>query len=190
MWLLVGLGNPGPRYRANRHNIGFLVIDEIASRCRAEAWRSRLGGDTVSSELAGERVILLKPMEFMNVSGHAVQRTAAFHQIDAPHILVVHDEIDLPLGRLKLKVAGGHGGHNGLRSMIAQLATPDFARIRCGVGRPAGPAEAADHVLADFRKDEQTEAEILIKEAADAVTEMVKVGPQQAMNRWNVRERQ
>jgi PTH1 family peptidyl-tRNA hydrolase len=126
----------------------------------------------------------------MNLSGHAVQRTAAFHKVDPKHVIVVHDEIDLPLGRLRLKVGGGHGGHNGLRSIVQELGSADFARVRCGVGRPGQGGggrggEVADFVLSDFGKSEKTEAEILIKEAADAVEEMMKKGPQLAMNKFN-----
>jgi PTH1 family peptidyl-tRNA hydrolase len=169
VWLVVGLGNPGPKYASNRHNIGFMVIDEIASRSRADAWRSKFGGDTTNADLHGEKVTLLKPMEYMNVSGHAVQRTAAFLKVEPKQIIVVHDEIDLELGQLRLKVGGGHGGHNGLRSIVQELGTSDFLRVRCGVGRPKGPMDVADFVLQDFAKADRVEAEIMTKEAADAV---------------------
>jgi PTH1 family peptidyl-tRNA hydrolase len=188
MWLLVGLGNPGPKYANNRHNIGFMVIDEIAARARADAWKSKFGAELATADVASTKALLVKPQQYMNVSGMAVQQAAAFYQVNVKEMVVVHDEIDIPFGRLKLKVGGGHGGHNGLRSIIQQLGAQDFARVRCGVGRPGTKANVADYVLGDFQKSEKTEAEILIKEAADAVEEIIKKGPLLAMNRFNVRE--
>jgi len=188
MWLLVGLGNPGPKYAQNRHNIGFMVIEEIASRSRSDAWRGKFGGELSSGDVAGAKAVLLKPQEYMNVSGHAVQRTAAFYQVEPKHIIVAHDEIDLPLGTKRVKVGGGHGGHNGLRSIIQELGTQEFVRVRVGVGRP-GPAgksgNVAGFVLDDFAKSERTEVEIVIKEAADAIEEVIKKGPLLAMNKFN-----
>jgi peptidyl-tRNA hydrolase, PTH1 family len=189
VWLVVGLGNPGPKYAANRHNIGFMVVDEIARRARADVFKSKFGGDVATCEIAGQRSGLLKPMEYMNESGRAVQRTAAFYQIESKEIVVVHDEIDLELGRLQVKIGGGHAGHNGIRSMIENLGTPDFVRLRCGVGRPAGQkGKVVGHVLGDFGKSEQEEAKILIQEAADAVEEILRKGPQLAMNRVNAKK--
>lgn len=189
MWLLVGLGNPGPKYANNRHNIGFMVIDEIATRSRPAgggAWKSKFGAEITEAEVAGEKSLLMKPQQYMNVSGIAVQQGTAFYQVDVKQIVVVHDEIDIDFGRLKLKVGGGHGGHNGLRSIIQQLGAQEFTRVRCGVGRPGAKANVADYVLGDFQKAEKTEAEILVKEAADAVEEIVKKGPLLAMNKYNV----
>lgn len=158
MWLVAGLGNPGSKYERNRHNIGFMVVDELARKHGLPAWSQKLGGETTSGiitiERGRERAVLLKPMEFMNLSGFAVQRTAAFHKIDVDHILVVHDEIDLELGVVRLKSGGGHGGHNGLRSLQAQLGAPGFQRLRMGVGRDPnarpGAKDAAGWVLSDF----------------------------------------
>lgn len=186
MWLVVGLGNPGPKYAGNRHNIGFMVVDEIATQARLDGFRDKFGGALTAGELAGQRVALLKPMEYMNVSGAAVQRAAAFYQVEPKQVIVVHDEIDLALGTLRVKVAGGHGGHNGLRSIIQELGSPDFVRVRCGVGRPAHEkSEVSNFVLGDFAKADKTLAEILIKEAADAVAAVVGKGPVFAMNRVN-----
>lgn len=187
MWLVVGLGNPGPKYAQNRHNIGFMVVDEIARRVSAQDWKSKFGGELAAAQIAGEKAILLKPMEYMNLSGRAVARTAAFYRIELGRIIVIHDEIDLPLGRLRIKVGGGHAGHNGLRSVIQELGSPDFVRVRCGVGRPTGRREVADFVLEDFAKSELKEAEMMTKEAADAVEEIVRKGPLLAMNKFNVR---
>jgi PTH1 family peptidyl-tRNA hydrolase len=189
VWLLVGLGNPGPKYAQNRHNIGFMVVDELAQRVRAEGWKAKNGGELAAADVAGQKAILLKPLEFMNLSGRAVQRTAAFYQIEPKQVVVVHDEIDLELGRLQVKVGGGHGGHNGLRSIVQELGSSDFVRVRCGVGRPRGASEVADFVLGDFAKAERTEAEILSKEAADALEEILKKGPVLAQNRFNQKQK-
>jgi PTH1 family peptidyl-tRNA hydrolase len=191
VWLLVGLGNPGPKYAQNRHNIGFMVIDELASRWRADAWRSKFGAELAQADVKRQKAIFAKPQKYMNVSGEPVQQIMAFYQVEPKDLVVVHDEIDIELGRLKLKVGGGHGGHNGIRSIMQQLGgAQDFARVRCGVGRPQGRGpDVADHVLSDFSKAERTEAEILIKEAADAVELIVEKGPLLAMNRFNVREK-
>jgi PTH1 family peptidyl-tRNA hydrolase len=185
MWLIAGLGNPGPKYAQNRHNIGFMVVDELARRTGAEGFRSKFGGEVATCQVAGQKAALLKPMEYMNESGRAVQRTSAFYQVEPSALVVVHDEIDLPLGRLQLKQGGGHAGHNGIRSIIQHLGVPDFVRVRCGVGRPQGSRAAAGHVLGDFGKSELVEAEILVKEAADAVDELIRKGPLLAMNRFN-----
>ncbi len=193
MWLLVGLGNPGPKYAQNRHNIGFMVIDEIANRSRSDGFRAKFGGELTSGDVAGEKAVLLKPQEYMNVSGQAVQRTAAFYQVEPKQLIVVHDEIDLGLGTLRLKVGGGHGGHNGMRSIIQELGTQEFLRVRVGVGRP-GPSgkgsNVAGFVLDDFAKAERTEVEIVIKEAADAVESLIKNGPIVAMNKFNGTKKQ
>jgi PTH1 family peptidyl-tRNA hydrolase len=189
VWLIAGLGNPGPKYAANRHNIGFMVVDELARRARAEAWKSKFGGDVSLCELAGQRTVLLKPMEYMNVSGRAVQRVAAFYQVEPRAIVAVHDEIDLELGRLQVKIGGGHAGHNGVRSIAQDLGTSDFIRLRVGVGRPASArGHVVGHVLGDFGKSEQEEAKILVQEAADAVEVVMRVGPQLAMNKVNIRK--
>jgi peptidyl-tRNA hydrolase, PTH1 family len=185
VWLVVGLGNPGPKYARNRHNIGFMVVDELASRWRVDAFRAKFGGETATGEGAGDKVVLCKPQEYMNVSGRALQRTAAFYQVDPQHWIVVHDEIDLPLGALRVKVGGGHAGHNGLRSIVQETGTQDFIRVRCGVGRPSGPMNVADYVLGDFRGADETEAQILTKEAADAIELVLQKGPTAAMNKVN-----
>ena len=147
-WLIAGLGNPGAKYERNRHNIGFRVVDELATRAGMPAWRdTKLGGVVTTGMVAGTKVALVKPMEFMNLSGFAVQRSASFHDADAAHLIVVHDEIDLDFGIVRLKNGGGHGGHNGLRSIMEQLGGGDFARLRMGVGRdpnkPPGSKDAA-----------------------------------------------
>src|SRR5262245_47463274 len=136
MWLIVGLGNPGDEYRETRHNIGFMVVDEFVRRIGGVSWRSKFGGRVAQ---VGEMVIL-KPQEFMNLSGKATQRTAQFYKVEAAQTLVIHDEIDLPFGMLRVKAGGGHGGHNGLRSMTQHLGE-GYVRVRCGVGKPEGGKE-------------------------------------------------
>jgi PTH1 family peptidyl-tRNA hydrolase len=157
-WLVVGLGNPGPKYERNRHNIGFRVVDELASRHGFPSWKAAHGGELasgmVTTERGRERAVLLKPLELMNLSGFAVQRTMAFHRIELDKVLVIHDELDLDFGVVRLKNGGGHGGHNGLRSIMEQCGGGAFARLRMGIGRdpnkPPGSKDAASWVLSDF----------------------------------------
>jgi peptidyl-tRNA hydrolase, PTH1 family len=194
-WLVVGLGNPGPKYERNRHNIGFRVVDELARKHGLPAWTRKLGGDAtsglVTTERGRERVQLLRPMEFMNLSGFAVQRTAAFHKVEPPEILVVHDEIDLPFGTVRLKNGGGHGGHNGLRSMIEQLGSPDFARLRMGVGRDPnarqGAKDAAGWVLSDFPSAHQAVVDAMLSAGCEDIECVLAKGLIQAMNQHNNR---
>jgi len=188
MWLLVGLGNPGPEYEAHRHNVGFRVIDELLARAKAPAPRSKFGADCSEATLAGNRAIFCKPMEFMNVSGQAVARVGRFFKVPLAQTVVVHDDMDLPLGRLKLGTGGGAGGHNGLKSLIASLGSPDFARVRVGVGRPPAGRDPADWVLSGFSKAEQKELPFVVGEAADAVEAVVAQGIATAMNKFNQRK--
>jgi PTH1 family peptidyl-tRNA hydrolase len=181
MWLVVGLGNPGSDYESTRHNIGFMVIDELARRWKLPGWRAKFGGEIAQQD----QVIVLKPQEFMNVSGQSVQRTLAFYKLEPQQTIVVHDEIDLPFGRLKVKVGGGHGGHNGLRSII-QMVGDGFVRVRCGVGKPNGGKErVTGHVLGGFSKAESQELPFLVGGAADAVELVLAKGPIAAMNKTN-----
>ena len=189
MWLVVGLGNPGSRYARNRHNAGFMVVDELRRRAGSPAPRLKLGAELSEATLAGEPVLLCKPMEFMNCSGLAVQRAAAFWKIPPEQAVVAHDELDVPFGRLKLSVGGGSGGHNGLQSIIQEWGSPDFARVRLGIGRPPAQWDAADYVLADFAEDERRLLPELIGEAADASETIVKSGLQVAMNIFNKRKK-
>jgi PTH1 family peptidyl-tRNA hydrolase len=189
MWLLVGLGNPGSRYAGNRHNAGFMVLDEICRRAGAPAPRLKLGAELSEATLAGEHVMFCKPQEFMNCSGLAVQRAAAFWKIPPAQAVVVHDEMDVPFGRLKLGFGGGTGGHNGLQSIIQEWGSPEFARVRVGIGRPPAQWNTADYVLADFATDERRVLPDVIGEAADATETIVKRGLQAAMNRFNKRKK-
>jgi peptidyl-tRNA hydrolase, PTH1 family len=187
MFLVVGLGNPGRQYQGNRHNVGFRVVEQLAARAGMSSPREKYGAELYEIALGGERVILCKPMEFMNVSGQAVRQVAGFHKIPAAHTIVVHDELDVPFGRLKLAAGGGAGGHNGIRSIISDLGTPDFARVRVGIDRPPPNWQGADYVLANFTGAEQKQLPEVIDLAAEAVEEIVKRGLPAAMNKFNQR---
>lgn len=185
--LIAGLGNPGPEYASHRHNIGFIVADRLADRWHLGTLRSKFGALVGAGEFAGERVLVVKPQEYMNLSGQPVQRVADFYQVPPAQVVVVHDEIDLEFGRLKVKVGGGHGGHNGLRS-LTQLIGPAFIRVRCGVGHPGSKERVVGHVLGPFSKAELTELPLLIERAADAVETLLKDGVQAAMNAFNQKD--
>jgi len=192
MWLLVGLGNPGAGYARNRHNVGFRVLDHLAERGKAPVvWKEKLGAALAEVALPGagqDKVLLCKPQEFMNVSGQAVSRVASFWKVPPQQIAVVYDELDLPFGRLRVAQGGGHGGHNGVRSLLAELPAPSFARVRFGIGRPPDGRDAASWVLANFAKDEEPALTDLIVKAADALVAIVTQGPTVAMNRFNAKE--
>jgi PTH1 family peptidyl-tRNA hydrolase len=189
MWLVVGLGNPGRQYAGNRHNAGFMVVDELMQRAGAPTPRSRMGAELAEASLGGAKVIFCKPMEFMNTSGFPVSRAAAFWKIPPAQTVVVHDDMDLEFGRLKLVEGGGSGGHNGLRSIAAEWGTEAFCRVRFGIGRPPAGWDGADYVLADFSTEERQTLPNLIKEAADAIQAIVKDGLVVAMNRFNRRKK-
>jgi PTH1 family peptidyl-tRNA hydrolase len=186
VWLLVGLGNPGREYEETRHNLGFRVLDAIAARAGgASAPRVKLGAEVSEARIGAERVLLCKPMEYMNVSGQAVSRVAKFWKVEPGQTVVVHDELDLPFGRMKLGLGGGHGGHNGIRSLLAEGGSPDFLRVRLGVGRPAPGRDAADYVLSPFSGAERRELPDFYARAAAAVECIVTDGMATAMNRFN-----
>ena len=187
MWLVVGLGNPGAKYEHTRHNVGFRVVDELAASHGLPACKpSKFGGDLSLGQLYGTKVCLLKPMEFMNLSGFAVQRVAKFHGVAPDHIVIIHDELDLEPGTIRVKLGGGHGGHNGLRSLLEQLGTADFARIRVGIGRPPiKGAEVASWVLGGFAPELAQVVAHSVKDAAAAAAMTVKSGPAAAMNQFN-----
>ena len=186
-WLVVGLGNPGPGYSRNRHNIGQMVLDDLASRVggnfkshksRAQILEGRLG-------MGGPRVILAKPQTYMNLSGGPVSALAKFFDIPADHVVAVHDEIDIPFNTIKLKFGGGEGGHNGLRDMSRALGTKDYFRVRVGVGRPPGRMDTADYVLKDFPSAEAKELPFLIGDAADAVELLLTEGLTAAQQKFH-----
>lgn len=177
-WLVVGLGNPGPRYEATRHNVGQLVIDELAAR-RGETLKAHKAGARVAETWlrpGGAKLILAKPNTFMNVSGGPVAGLARFYGIPLDRVVVVHDELDIPFDTIKLKVGGGHGGHNGVRDVAKALDSPEFARVRVGIGRPLGRQDAADWVLDPFGATERKNLPILVGDAADAVEVLIADG--------------
>jgi PTH1 family peptidyl-tRNA hydrolase len=193
VWLVVGLGNPGPKYERNRHNIGFRVVDELASRHNFPAWKGGKGGETttgmVTTERGREKAVLLRPMELMNLSGFATQRTMAFHHLELDHVLVVHDELDLDFGIVRLKMGGGHGGHNGLRSIMEQCGGGGFARLRMGIGRdpnkPPGSKDAAAWVLSDFPS--AVDLRPVISAGCECIETTLALGILPAMNKHNAR---
>ena len=188
--LIVGLGNPGEKYMKTRHNAGFWLLDALAAREGATfRVESKLAGELCDVSVSGQRVRLLKPTTFMNASGRAVAATANFYRIPSASILVVHDEIDLPAGTLRLKNGGGHGGHNGLRDIISQLGGNDFARLRLGVGHPGKREEVIGHVLKRAGKDEQTGIDTAIAFALDEMDKIVVGDMPAAMNILNRRDR-
>lgn len=196
MWLLAGLGNPGRKYERNRHNVGFMVMDELERRHNLGPFRDRWSGHVASGLIGLDKVLLLKPMEYMNHSGFALQRAADFHDVAIEKIVVVHDELDLDVGRVKLKSGGGHGGHNGLRSIIAQLGGNGFQRVRLGIGKPgrpdgegdAGDRNTAGYVLSDIPSGQRDAIDRAVTTAADAVESIVGRGIIASMNEFNVRE--
>ncbi|MFJ6653024.1 aminoacyl-tRNA hydrolase [Microbacterium sp. NPDC091313] len=186
-WLVVGLGNPGPRYEATRHNVGQMVVDELAAR-RGERFASHKANARVAETWlrpGGAKLVLAKPQSFMNVSGGPVSALAKYFGVEAGRVIVVHDELDIPFDTLKIKTGGGHGGHNGVRDVAKALGTPDFPRVRVGIGRPPGRQDPADWVLDPFGATERTTLPILIGDAADAVELLVDEGLLAAQQRFH-----
>ncbi|WP_292835432.1 aminoacyl-tRNA hydrolase [Microbacterium sp.] len=186
-WLVVGLGNPGPRYASTRHNVGQMVIDELAAR-RSEVLRAHRAQARVAETWlrpGGVKVVLAKPNSFMNLSGGPVSSLAQFYAIPAERVIVVHDELDIPFDSIKLKVGGGHGGHNGVRDVAKALGTPEFTRVRVGVGRPPGRQDPADWVLEPFGAVERKELPLVLADAADAVELLVGEGLLAAQQRFH-----
>jgi PTH1 family peptidyl-tRNA hydrolase len=182
-WLVVGLGNPGPRYAGNRHNVGAMVVDELAARAgvrltshkaRASAATVRIG--TLPGGAPGPRAVIAVPSSYMNESGGPVKALMSFFSVQPDHLVVVHDELDIPAGVIRLKQGGGEGGHNGVRSVSSSLGTKDFLRVRVGIGRPPGRMDPADFVLRDFSATERKELPFLLGDAADAVEMLLAHG--------------
>jgi len=184
-WLVVGLGNPGPSYAGNRHNAGSLVVNLLAERMgrRFKAHKGR--ADLVEGRLGPSRVLLVKPKCYMNTSGGPVASVSAFFKVPVSRLVVVHDELDLPYGALRLKVGGGDNGHNGLRSLRSALGSGEYARVRFGIGRPPGRQDPADYVLRDFTTAERKELPFHVDRAADAVEALLANGLVEAQNSYN-----
>ncbi|GAA1917076.1 aminoacyl-tRNA hydrolase [Nocardioides lentus] len=191
VWLVVGLGNPGPTYAGHRHNVGYLVVDELVSRVggtlrahrsgRAQVLEGRVGPPGGSAP----RVVLARPRSYMNELGGPVKALAGFYRVEPAHVVAVHDELDLPFGGLRVKLGGGDNGHNGLRSMRSSLGTGDFHRVRVGIGRPPGRQDVADFVLSDYSRTERKELDLQVVEAADAVESLLVDGLERTQQQFN-----
>ena len=194
-WLVFGLGNPGPKYEATRHNIGQMVIAELASRIGTTLTRTKLRSNVGTGRLPtgsvpgvpGPRVVLGTSTGYMNESGGPVRALADFYGIGPERIIAVHDDVDLPFDAIKAKRGGGEGGHNGLRSMTSVLGTKDYLRVRAGVGRPPGRQDTADFVLRPFSKDERTTLPIFVSDLADAVEHLINVGLESVQQKFHSR---
>jgi peptidyl-tRNA hydrolase, PTH1 family len=184
-WLVVGLGNPGPAYAGNRHNAGFMVVDELAARMGVRLKRDRSRAFAAAGRLGGQPVSLAEPMTFMNLSGGPVASLRSFYKIPAERIVVIHDELDLPFGAVRLKLGGGDNGHNGLRSVSSALGTKDYLRIRIGIGRPPGRMDPADFVLHDFAPAERKELPEILGRSGDAAEALIASGLAVAQNQFN-----
>ena len=182
--LIVGLGNPGPKYSWTRHNAGFIVLDRFASLSGITITRKSFSGLYGEGEFKGNRLLLLKPQTFMNLSGRSVAEALRFHKLAPADLIVIHDELDIPFGQIKLKTDGGHGGHNGLRSLHQELGTGEYNRLRIGIGKPLH-GNMADYVLTNFGKDEMNELPRLVDGVVDALEMLIIEGVQKTMSLYN-----
>ncbi len=185
MKIIVGLGNPGRKYERTRHNAGFMAVDGVAENLRVAVSQEKHHALIGKARLDSEAVVLVKPLTYMNESGRAVQAILADTYAAVSDLIVIHDELDLGFGSVRVKTGGGHGGHNGLRSIIEQVGSPDFIRVRIGVGRPAPGMDAADYVLSPFAGDERQAVAGVMERAAAAIRAIVTEGPARAMNMFN-----
>lgn len=191
VWLVVGLGNPGPDYAGTRHNVGYLVTDELSRRMGTTFRKHKSGrADVIEGRLSapgvpGPRVVLARPRGFMNESGGPVKALASFYKVAPEAIVAIHDELDLPFGMLRLKLGGGDNGHNGLKSMRSSLGTGDFYRVRAGIGRPPGRQPPADYVLSSYSSTERKELPFQVDRAADAVESLIADGLDLTQSRFN-----
>ncbi len=188
MHLVAGLGNPGTKYAGNRHNVGFMVVDALADRWSAPALRDKFKGEFAKADFGGRDVVLLKPMTYMNLSGESVQPAMKFFKVALGGVVVVHDELDLPFGEVRIKVGGGAAGHNGLKSIIQHGGGNGFVRVRVGIGRPRSGA-VEGYVLSDFAAIERAELPDVLDRAALAVEGILRDGPQKAMNRLHAKKK-
>jgi PTH1 family peptidyl-tRNA hydrolase len=184
-FIIAGLGNPGREFRETRHNIGFMLVNRLAERLGIEFSRMESKSLVTKGDYRGFRLILAKPMTYMNLSGQAVSSLVRFYKVTLENLLVIYDDVDLPLGTLRLRPDGGAGGHKGMQSIIQQLGTPDFPRLRLGIGRPPGKRSAASYVLKDFSTDENEFLPVILDQGVDAALTFVTDGIDIAMNNYN-----
>jgi peptidyl-tRNA hydrolase, PTH1 family len=184
-WLVVGLGNPGPSYAGNRHNAGFMVVDVLAERIGGRFKKHRGRAEVIEGRLGGDRVVLAKPRCYMNESGGPVAALRDFFKVPLDHLIVVHDELDIPYGAIRLKQGGGDNGHNGLRSITKSLGSREYLRVRFGIGRPPGRMDAAAFVLRDFSAAERKELALNVERAADAAETLIQAGLAAAQNSFH-----
>ena len=187
MKLVVGLGNPGNRYQGNRHNVGYMVLGELASRFPNARPKARFHGDFLDLRLDGKQILMLCPTTYMNRSGLSVAEAARFYKIEHCDILIVCDDLNLPFGKLRFRAEGSSGGQKGLADIIRMLGTETVSRLRIGIGHPPGQMDAADYVLMNFTEKERPELTVVLKQAADAVEHWIAHGIQQTMNKYNTK---
>jgi peptidyl-tRNA hydrolase, PTH1 family len=186
-WMIAGLGNPGARYAGTRHNLGAMVIEQLLEQSGSSLKRHKSGCMIAETELGGERVVLARPLSYMNESGRPLRDLARWYKIPVDRVVVVHDEFDLPFGDVRVKVGGGLAGHNGLRSIVNHFGTKDFARVRIGISKPPGRKQGTDHVLDEFDSRERRDLPEVIDRAAHAVERILEAGLERAMNEVNTR---
>jgi peptidyl-tRNA hydrolase, PTH1 family len=187
-WLVVGLGNPGGPYAKNRHNVGFMIADLLASRIGVKFGRARrAAAEAAEGHLrpGGPKLVIAKPTTFMNLLGSPTVALAQFYKIPPAQVIAVHDELDLEFGTIRVKIGGGEGGHNGLRSISGAMSTKDYVRVRFGIGRPPGRMDPADYVLADFSGAQRKELEFLVDRAADVVESVIEIGVEPTQNKFH-----
>ena len=185
MYLVVGLGNPGEEYEHTRHNAGFDTVDCLADSAGARYWKTECGALTAKGSLAGEDVLFAKPQSYMNTSGGPVKQLCAAHSVKPDHLIVIHDDLDIEPGSIRVKFGGGHAGHNGLRSICDKLGTRDWFRVRCGIGRPPGRMAVADYVLSRPRKQAEDEFRASVETAAQAVPFLIANGLEKTQQEFN-----
>ena len=190
MWFVVGLGNPGRKYQETRHNAGFLVVDRLAGRWGIDCSKKQFGSLVGEGRVANDKALLAKPQSYMNRSGHPTRSLLGFYKAETDRLIVVHDEVDLPFERIRLKKGGGHGGHNGLRDLNKHLQDNGYYRVRVGISRPPPDWDTADYVLGKWNAEERSRLENTVAQAADAVEEILHEGPTAAMNKFNIRSKQ
>jgi PTH1 family peptidyl-tRNA hydrolase len=186
-WLIVGLGNPGPSYSGHRHNLGAMVVEQLAVRTGGSLRSHKAHAAAAEVRVEGQRAIIARPLTFMNESGGPVAGLMCFYKVPVENLVVIHDELDIPFSEVRLKLGGGEGGHNGLRSVSKSVGTRDYLRVRVGIGRPPGRMDPTDFLLHDFSSTERREVPLLISDASDAVEKLVAEGLVAAQQEWHSR---